>query len=62
MLYYQSTEDGSLRTQRELCRQFKTNLAFLSKHLKNVWFLVNVKKSQIFWIDGKRFPKWEVNV
>lgn len=62
MLYFQSTVDGSLWTQRELCREFKTNPAFLSKHLKNVWLLVQIKKSQIVWIDGKRFPKREVNV
>ena len=62
MLYFQSTKDGSLLTQRELCREFKTNPAFLSKHLKNVWLLVQIKKSQIVWIDGKRFPKREVNV
>lgn len=60
MLYFQSTVDGSLRTQRELCHEFKTNPAFLSKHLKNVWLLVKIKKSQIVWIDGKRFPKKEV--
>lgn len=62
MLYFQSTVDGSLLTQRELCREFKTNPAFLSKHIKNVWLLVKIKKSQIVWIDGKRFPKREVNV
>lgn len=62
MLYFQSTEDGSLWTQRELCREFKTNPAFLSKHLKNVWLLVQIKKSRIVWIDGKRFPKWEAKV
>ena len=60
MLYYQSTEDGSLRTQRELCRKFKTNPTFLPKHIKNVWVLVKVKKSHIVWIDGKRFPMQEV--
>lgn len=62
MLYYQSTKDGSLRTQRELCRKFKTNPAFLSKHLENVWLPVKIKKSQIVLIGGKRFPKWEVKV
>ena len=62
MLYFQSTVDGSLLTQRELCREFKTNPAFLSKHIKNVWLLVKIKKSQIVWIDGKRFPTREVNV
>ena len=62
MLYYQSAEDGSLRTQRELCRKFKTNPTFLSKHLKNMWLPVKIKKSQIVLIDGKRFPMQEVNV
>ena len=62
MLYFQSAKDGSLWTQRELCHEFKTNPTFLPNHLTNVWLLVKIKKSQIVWIDGKRFPKWEVNV
>lgn len=62
MLYFQSTVDGSLRTQRELCREFKTNPTFLPNRLKNVWLMVKIKKSQIVWIDGKRFPKQEVKV
>lgn len=62
MLYFQSTVDGSLWTQRELCHESKTNPTFLSIHLKNVWVVVKIKKSQIVWIDGKRFPKREVNV
>lgn len=57
MLYFENAKDGFLLTQRELCHAIKTNPSRLANHISDIWKPITVKKSQVVFVNGKRYPK-----